>query len=69
MALRDVVLGSTSCPEPTPVPVVENAVSFASSLGGHVAALAGEAHVQVPGNCLSSSLVNVAGMAGEFRGL
>jgi len=43
--------------------VIEDAVSFASSLGSHIAAIACEAHVQVPGSFLSSSLVNVAGMA------
>ena len=63
MAIRDVLLALTSYPEPTPVSVVENAVSFASSLGCHIAALACEVHVQVPGSFLSSSLVNVAGMA------
>ena len=48
MAIRDVLLALTSYPEPTPVSVVENAVSFASSLGCHIAALACEVHVQVP---------------------
>jgi nucleotide-binding universal stress UspA family protein len=63
MALRDVLLGLTSYPEPTPVSVVENAVSFASSLGCHMAALACEVHIQVPSSFLSSALANVAGMA------
>jgi nucleotide-binding universal stress UspA family protein len=63
MAIKDVLLTLTSYPEPTPVSVVENAVSFASSLGCHIAALACEVHVQVPGTFLSNSLVNVAGMA------
>jgi nucleotide-binding universal stress UspA family protein len=63
MAIRDVLLTLTSYPEPTPVSVVENAVAFASSFGCHIAALACEVHVQVPGTFLSNSLVNVAGMA------
>lgn len=63
MAIRDVLLTLTSYPEPTPVSVVEDAVSFASSLGCHIAAIACETHVQVPGTFLSSSLVNVGGMA------
>jgi nucleotide-binding universal stress UspA family protein len=63
MAIRDVLLALTSYPEPTPVSVVEDAVSFASSLGCHIAAIACETHVQVPGTFLSSSLVNVGGMA------
>jgi nucleotide-binding universal stress UspA family protein len=63
MAFRDVLLGLTSYPEPTPVSVIENAVLLASSLGCHIAALACEVHVQVPGSFLASSLVNVAGLA------
>lgn len=63
MAIRDVLLTLTSYPEPTPVSVVEDAISFASSLGCHIAAIACETHVQVPGTFLSSSLVNVGGMA------
>ena len=63
MAFRDVLLGLTSYPEPTPVSVVENAVSFASSLGCHIAALACEVHIQIPGTFFPDSLVNVAGLA------
>jgi len=63
MTIRDVLLALTSYPEPTPVSVVEDAISFASSLGCHIAAIACETHVQVPGTFLSSSLVNVGGMA------
>ncbi len=62
MAFRDVLLTLTSYPEPTPASVVEDAISFASSLGCHIAAIACETHVQVPGTFLSSSLVNVGGM-------
>ena len=63
MAIRDVLLTLTSYPEPTPISVIEDVVSFASSLGVHIAAIACEARIQVPGSFLSSSLVNVAGMA------
>jgi hypothetical protein len=63
MAFRDVLLTLTSYPEPTPVSVVEDAISFASSLGCHIAAIACETHIQVPGTFLSSSLVNVGAMA------
>ena len=63
MAIRDVLLALTSYPEPTPVTVVEDAVSFAASLGCHIAAIACETHVQVPGTLFPSSLVNVGGMA------
>jgi len=63
MAIRDVLLTLTSYPEPTPVSVIEDAMSFASSFGCHIAALACEVHVQVPGSFLASSLVNVGEMA------
>lgn len=68
MAIKDVLLALTSYPEPTPVTVIEDAVSFASSFGAHIAAIACEARVEVPGTFLSSSLVDVAGIAaGEAR--
>jgi nucleotide-binding universal stress UspA family protein len=68
MAIKDVLLTLTSYPEPTPVSVIEDAVSFASSLGAHIAAIACEARVEIPGTFLSSSLVDVAGItASEAR--
>src|SRR6185437_6279746 len=68
MAIKDVLFTLTSYPKPTPVSVIEDAVSFASSLGAHIAALACEARVEIPGTFLSSSLVDVAGIAaGEAR--
>lgn len=68
MAIKDVLLTLTSYPEPTPVSVIEDAVSFASSLGAHIAAIACEARVEIPGTLLSSSLVDVAAIAaGEAR--
>jgi nucleotide-binding universal stress UspA family protein len=57
MAIRDVLLALTTYPDPTPVSAVDDAVSFASSLGCHIAAIACEVHVQVPGTLLSGSLV------------
>jgi len=57
MAIRDILLTLPSYPEPTPVSAIEDAVSFASSLGCHITAIACEVHVQVPGNFLSSALV------------
>jgi hypothetical protein len=68
MAIEDVLLTLTSYPQPTPVSVIEDAVSFASSFGAHIAAISCEARVEVPGTFLSSSLVDVAGIAaGEAR--
>lgn len=63
MAIKDVLLTLTSYPDPTPVTVIEDAVSFASSFGAHIAAIACEAHVEVPGSFLSGSVVDVAGLA------
>jgi hypothetical protein len=53
MAFKDILLALTSYPEPTPVSVVEDAVSVAAILGAHLAALSCEARVQVPGHFLS----------------
>src|SRR3569832_1018200 len=53
MAVRDILLTLTSYPDPTPVAVVDRAVSLASLLGAHIAAISCEAHVQVPGSFLS----------------
>src|SRR6476620_9166864 len=52
--------------EPTPVSVVDSAVSVAAALGAHLAALSCETHVQIPGHFLAGSLVNIPGIiAGE----
>jgi nucleotide-binding universal stress UspA family protein len=68
MAIKDILLTLTSYPEPTPVSVIDDAVAFASSFGAHIAAIACEARVDIPGTFLSSSLVDVAGIAaGEAR--
>ena len=46
MAFKDILVALTSYPEPTPVSVVEDAVSVAAVLGAHIAALSCEMHVQ-----------------------
>jgi nucleotide-binding universal stress UspA family protein len=53
MAIRDILLTLTSYPDPTPVSVVDRAVSFASVLGAHIAAISCEVHVQLPGSFIS----------------
>lgn len=53
MAIKDILLTLASYPDSTPVSVVDSAVSVASWLGAHVAAVACEVHVQVPGSFLS----------------
>jgi hypothetical protein len=60
MAFKDILVALTSYPEPTPVAVVDDAVSVATVLGAHLAALSFETRVQVPGHFISNSLV--AGM-------
>jgi nucleotide-binding universal stress UspA family protein len=66
MAFKDILLTLTSYPEPTPVSVVEDAVSIAATFGAHLAAVSCEVHVQVPGNFLSGAVPNISGIiAGE----
>jgi nucleotide-binding universal stress UspA family protein len=62
MAFKDVLVVLTSYPEPTPVPVIDRAVSIAAALGAHLAALSCETHVQIPGHFLAGSLVNIPGI-------
>ena len=53
MAIKDVLLTLTSYPDPTPVSVVDRAVSFASALNVHIAAIACDVRIQIPGSFLS----------------
>ena len=53
MAIRDILLNLTSYPDPTPVSVIDRAVSLASVLGAHIAAISCEVHIQVPGSFIS----------------
>jgi len=66
MALKDILLTLTSYPDPTPPTVAEDAVAIAATFGAHLAAVACEVHVQVPGHFLSGSVANIPGLiAGE----
>ena len=66
MAFRDILLALTSYPEPTPLSVVDDAVSVASVVGAHIAALSCEIHVEVPGHFISGTAVGLPGIiAGE----
>jgi nucleotide-binding universal stress UspA family protein len=66
MAFKDILLTLTSYPDPTPASVAEDAVSIAATLGAHLAAIACEVHVEVPGHFLSGAIANVPGIiAGE----
>lgn len=63
MAIKDVLLALTSYPEPTPVSVIDDAVAFASSFGTHIAAIACETRVEIPGTFLSGPLLDVGAIA------
>jgi nucleotide-binding universal stress UspA family protein len=66
MAFKDILLTLTSYPDPTPIAVTEEAVSIAATLGAHLAAVACEVHVEIPGHFLSGSVANIPGLiAGE----
>ena len=66
MAFKDILVALTSYPEPSPISVVDDAVSIAAVFGAHLAALSCETHVQVPGHFLSGSFGNIPGIiAGE----
>ncbi|OCK60583.1 universal stress protein [Bradyrhizobium sp. LMTR 3] len=68
MAFKDILLTLTSYPDPTPASVAEDAVAIAAALGAHLAALACEVHVEVPGHFLSGSTANIPGIiAGEME--
>jgi len=68
MAFRDILVALTSYPEPTPVSAVEDAVSVASLLGAHIAALSCEIHVEVPGHFISGAVVGLPGIIAEEVG-
>ncbi len=55
MAIKDVLLTLISYPDPTPISVIDRAVSLASFLGAHIAAISCEAHLQIPGTLLSGA--------------
>jgi nucleotide-binding universal stress UspA family protein len=68
MAFRDILVALTSYPEPTPLSVVDDAVSVASVLGAHIAALSCEIHVQVPGHFMSGVMVGLPGVIAAEAG-
>jgi nucleotide-binding universal stress UspA family protein len=66
MAFKDILLTLTSYPDPTPASVAEDAVSIATTFGAHLAVVACEVHVEVPGHFLSGAMANIPGIiAGE----
>ncbi len=69
MAIKDILLTLISYPDSTPVSVVDSAVSFAASLGAHIAAISCEAHVQVPGSLISFGTVGSIAAGEAHRSL
>jgi nucleotide-binding universal stress UspA family protein len=69
MAFKDILVALTSYPDPTPAFVVEDAVSIAAVLGAHIAAIACETRVQLPGHVISVPAVSgiIATEAGKSR--
>lgn len=69
MAFKDILVALNSYPDPTPVSVVEEAVSIAAALGAHLAALSCETRVQLPGHVFAASTVGgiVAAEADKSR--
>jgi nucleotide-binding universal stress UspA family protein len=65
MAIKDILLVLKSYPAPTGNDAIEYAVSAASTIGSHIAAIASETHVEVPSSLVSSSLVNISAIIGE----
>jgi nucleotide-binding universal stress UspA family protein len=61
MAFKDLLFTLASYPEPTPVSAVKDAVSVASALGAHLAAISCEVHVEVPGHFLAG-IANIPGL-------
>ena len=69
MPFKDILVALNSYPDPTPVSVVEDAVSVAATLGAHLAAISCETRVQLPGHFVSSSIVDgvIASEAAKSR--
>lgn len=67
MAFKDILLGLTSYPEPTPAAAVEQAVGLASALGARISAHAFQIAIPSVGNVLANSVLNVSAMVAAER--
>lgn len=67
MAFKDVLLQLSSYPDPTQVPVIEQAVDFAAALGAHISALAFKIEIPSAGNPLANALLDIPGMVAAER--
>ncbi len=62
MAFKDVLLTLTSYPKPTPVSMVDDAVSIAAALGVHLAAISCEVRLEAPGSFLARTIIDIPGI-------
>jgi len=62
MAVKDILLTLTSYPDPTPASAAVGAIAVAEVLGAHLAAIACEVHVEIPGHFMSGSIANIPGI-------
>lgn len=62
MAFKDVLLTLMSYPEPTPVSVIDDAVSLAAVLDTHLAAISCEVHLEVRGSLLGNAIIDIPAM-------
>jgi nucleotide-binding universal stress UspA family protein len=60
MPLKDILLHIDCYPEPTPPEAIEQAVQFASAIGGTLSALAVQIHVRAPSNWLAERLIHLS---------
>jgi nucleotide-binding universal stress UspA family protein len=59
MAIKDILLGLRSYPEPTQISTIEQAVLIAAVLDSHIAAMACEIHLEIPSSLIAPPLLNV----------
>lgn len=59
MAFKDILLTLASYPEPTPVSVIDDAVSVAAVLDAHLAAISCEVHAEVRASLLGDVILDI----------
>jgi len=68
MSFKDVLVGLTSYPEPTPVSAVDDAVDIAAALGAKISAIACEVKIRAPSSPLGNYLLDVPALvAAEIK--
>jgi nucleotide-binding universal stress UspA family protein len=62
MGFKDILLTLNSYPEPTPVAVFDDALSLATELSAHIAAIACAVRVELPGSFLAGAIGDIPGL-------